>query len=141
MVADRELGPWLVAFVERHGGVAGSVHRLGEHELVLAAAHNIPPVVQDLTRRITRGKGMAGLAWERGVPVQTCNLQTDETGDVRPGARAVDAGAAVAIPVHDPDGSLVAVVGIAFPDERTLSDADLELWTADAAGLPRGSGQ
>ena len=47
---------------------------------------------------------MAGLAWLRGEPVSTCDLATDATGDVRPGARAVAAQAAVAVPVFEGDG-------------------------------------
>jgi hypothetical protein len=79
---------------------------------------------------------MAGLALERNAPVSTCNLKTDATGDVRPGARAVDAKAAVALPVRDSSGEVQAVVGIAYPDERDLSDAHLAELTADAALLP-----
>src|SRR5690606_40586038 len=55
----------------------------------------------------------------------SCNLQTDATGDVRPGARAVDARAAVAIPVRDAHGQLRAVVGIAFLGERELTPSEL----------------
>ena len=79
---------------------------------------------------------MAGLAWERGCPVQTCNLQTDTTGDVRPGARAVDARAAVALPVYDGAGALRAVVGFAFVDERTLDPETLEALSQLASTLP-----
>ena len=92
---------WLEDFVRSHGGAAGTVHRVDNGELVLEAAFNIPEPVRRVTARIPRGKGMAGLALERNQPVQTCNLRTDATGDVRPGARAVDAQAAVALPVHD----------------------------------------
>ena len=57
---------------------------------------------------------MAGLALERNRPVSVCNIQTDRSGDVRPGARAVNAQAAAALPIHDPAGDVRAVVGIAF---------------------------
>jgi hypothetical protein len=89
--------------------------------------------VQNVTRVIPRGRGMAGLAWERGQPVSTCNLQEDTTGDVRPGAKAVDAKAAVAFPVGSP---VRAVVGIAWHEERGLDDATLAAVTADTADLP-----
>ena len=79
---------------------------------------------------------MAGLALERNSPVQTCNLREDRTGDVRPGARAVDAKAAVALPVHDPSGAVVAVAGIAFDHERELGPDELERLTAGFATLP-----
>jgi hypothetical protein len=80
---------------------------------------------------------MAGLAWERDKPVSTCNLKTDQTGDVRPGAKAVDAQAAVALPVHDERGDLRAVVGIAFAGEREMSESELAELGRSAEQLPR----
>ena len=107
----------LETFLAAHGAVAGTVHMLDGEVLVLAAHHRIPDTVVAVTRTIPHGKGMAGLAWARGVPVQTCDLRDDPTGDVRPGARAVDAGAAVAIPVGQP---LRGVVGAAFAETGDL---------------------
>jgi hypothetical protein len=127
---------WLRAFVAESGGAAGTVHRVEGQELVLEAAFNIPEPVKRITARIPKGKGMAGLALERNAPVSTCNLKTDETGDVRPGAKAVDAKAAVALPVHAADGQVRAVVGIAYADERDIGDALLESLGQQAAGLP-----
>lgn len=127
---------WLNEFVTSRGGVAGSVHVIEAELLALKAALNLPPPVVNATRTIPRGKGMAGLAWERERPVLTCNLKTDETGDVRPGAKAVQAAAAVAIPVFDAGKQVRAVVGIAFADEREFSDADLSAFERDAAELP-----
>jgi hypothetical protein len=137
---DRKVSPekqvWLEKFLARHGGVAGTIHVLAGEQLVLEAAAHIPEAVQALVRRVPRGKGMAGLAWERGEPVQTCNLQTDASGDVRPGARAVAAQAAVALPVRDRAGALRAVVGIAFAGEREIESAELERLSRSAAELP-----
>lgn len=127
---------WLQDFVRGNGGAAGTVHRVLNGELVLEAAFNIPEPVRRVTARIPRGKGMAGLALERNAPVSTCNLKTDVTGDVRPGAKGVDAKAAVALPVRDSTGVVRAVVGIAYPDERDLSDAYLVELTKSAAQLP-----
>jgi len=116
----------------RHGAIAGTVHeRRGEHLHLIAHVH-IPPPVQERSRRIPRGKGMAGLAWERGVPVQTCNLKTDDTGDVRPGARAVEASAAVALPVGEP---LRGVVGVAFAFEGEIPADQLERLQAEAPAV------
>lgn len=119
----------LEAWLERHGAVAGSVHRRDGALLHLVAHVRLPPPVVEVSRTIPHGKGMAGLAWSRGVPVQTCDLQTDATGDVRPGARAVQAGAAVAIPVGDP---VTGVVGAAFPFEGDLPGDLLAALTAEA---------
>lgn len=128
--------PWLRGFVADNGGIAGTVHLVEGDALALAAAVNIPDKVQEITRRVPRGKGMAGLAWERGQPVQTCNLQTDTSGDVRPGARAVAAQAAVALPVRDASSSVRAVVGIAFAGERELGEDDLARLAGAAGALP-----
>jgi L-methionine (R)-S-oxide reductase len=127
---------WLQSFVSGNGGAAGTVHRVEDGELVLRAAYNIPEPVRRITARIPRGKGMAGLALERNQPVSTCNLKTDSTGDVRPGAKAVDAKAAVALPVHDSGGQVRAVVGIAYADERDLDDAQLAELSTRAKALP-----
>ena len=127
---------WLRAFIQQHGAVAGTIHLRGPEALALAAAVNIPPKVREIVAVIPRGKGMAGLAWERDEPVHTCNLKTDETGDVRPGAKAVDANAAVAIPIHGPDGALRGVVGIAFMGERDITAGELEALTRQAEALP-----
>lgn len=127
---------WLQRFVADHGGIAGTVHVIDGDALALVAAVNIPEKVQEVTRRIPRGKGMAGLAWERDAPVQTCNLQTDTSGDVRPGARAVNAQAAVALPVRDAAASVRAVVGIAFAGERELGEDELGRLASAASALP-----
>jgi hypothetical protein len=121
---------WLQGFVRDNGGVAGTVHMreldADDAPLTLRASVNIPPKVVEVVATIPRGKGMAGLAWERDEPVTTCNLKTDETGDVRPGAKAVDANAAVAIPIHDASGSVRGVIGIAYMGERDMTEAELE---------------
>jgi L-methionine (R)-S-oxide reductase len=116
--------------------VAGTVHRRDGDVLTLAAALNIPPPVLEKTRVIPKGKGMAGLAWERGEVVATCNLKTDQTGDVRPGAKAVNAQGAVAIPVHDAAGALRAVVGVAFSEDRDFSADELAALRRLAEALP-----
>ena len=134
---------WLQSFLEAQGGIAGSVHvvtepqeGLSEGVLELVAHVNLPPPVVEKTQLIPKGKGMAGLAWERNQAVSTCNLQADTSGDVRPGAKAVNAQAAVAIPVHAASGELRAVVGIAFLGDRDFSDADLREFEQQAKTLP-----
>jgi L-methionine (R)-S-oxide reductase len=131
-----ETESWLQAFIAKHGGVAGTIHAVSGDLLALRAAVNIPPRVVEVTRSIPSGKGMAGLAWERDAPVHTCNLKSDETGDVRPGAKAVDANAAVALPVHGEGGAVRGVVGIAWMGERTISESELAALGAEAEAAP-----
>lgn len=127
---------WLAGFLARHGGSSGTVHFFQDGGLRLAAAVNIPEKVCQIVAWVPWGKGMAGLALERGVPIQTCNLKEDASGSVKPGAKAVDAKAAVALPVKDAAGAVRAVVGIAFPDERQFSESDLAALADSAATLP-----
>jgi hypothetical protein len=127
---------WLKTFLAQHGGIAGSVHLLEGDQLKLSSSVNIPPPVVKITETIPKGKGMAGLAWERDEVVATCNLKSDTSGDVRPGAKAVDAQAALAIPVRAAAGGLRAVVGIAFMGERDFSAAELKAFEDSAASLP-----
>jgi L-methionine (R)-S-oxide reductase len=134
-MTDETLGPWLETFLARHGAVAGTVHVVRDDLLVIAAAHNIPPKVQEITARIPLGKGMAGLAWENDRAISTCNLKEDTSGAVKPGAKAVDAKAAVALPVHGGDG-VRAVVGLAWADERDLPDALVDGIARDAESMP-----
>lgn len=138
-MAEASVQDWLEAFIRDHGGVAGTVHAVSESDadvLEIAASVNIPPKVVEVTRRIPRGKGMAGLALERDAPVQTCNLESDDSGDVRPGAKAVNAQAAVALPVHGDDGVVRAVVGIAYLGERELPEDEIATLTASAKSCP-----
>ena len=130
---NENLSAWLSSFLAAQGAIAGTVHVVQGELLELRAAVNIPEKVQAVTRTIPKGKGMAGLAWERMQPVSTCNLKTDQTGDVRPGAKAVDAQAAVALPVLSAPGQLFGVVGLAFAGERELSQAELDALGREAA--------
>jgi L-methionine (R)-S-oxide reductase len=133
---DESMNRWLRELLDRHGAVAGTVHVVQGDALQITAAHNIPPKVQEVTARIPLGKGMAGLAWQHDRPISTCNLKEDATGAVKPGARAVDGKAAVALPVHEPSGVVRAVVGLAWADERDLPDGLLAGIATDAASLP-----
>ena len=142
MIDEFRLSSQLQELVKTFGGVAGSVHVVRGDELVMAAALNLPEPVQRATATIPMGKGMAGLAWERDEPVQTCNLKTDTTGDVKPGARAVDAKGAIALPIHGADNRVTAIVGIAFDDEREFSESEVgRLMDRAAAVVSDGNGR
>ena len=133
---DEATNQWLRALLERHHAVAGTVHVVKGDLLVIAGAINIPPKVQEVTANIPLGKGMAGLAWQHDKAIQTCNLQEDASGAVKPGAKAVDAKAAVALPVHDGSGTVRAVVGLAWMHENEIGAAELAAISRDAASLP-----
>jgi L-methionine (R)-S-oxide reductase len=128
---------WLESFITQHDAVAGTVHVQRGEDLYLTAAHNIPPKVIAIVAHVPHGKGMAGVAQVKKRPVQTCNLQTDETGNIKPGAKAVDAQAAVALPVLDETGSLRAVVGIAWSKEGEIGSTEEQALMKLAAALPQ----
>ena len=133
-----ETDAWLSNLLTHLGAVAGTVHVRDGDGLRLMSAVNIPEVVRKTVEFVPKGKGMAGVALGTGRPVQTCNLKDDASGNVRPGAKAVNARAAVAMPVRDGGGHIVAVVGVAFNDERELPEqevADLMQAAAPVVGL------
>lgn len=130
MSDNQQLETWLRQILAEVNATSGTVHIRENDGLRLAAALNIPPQVQQIVQWVPNGKGMAGLALQRREPIQTCNLQEDRSGAVKPGAKAVNAQAAIAIPVQDPTGKVLSVVGIAFQDEREFTPADIEKLTS-----------
>ena len=137
IVSDQnQLSNWLENFLAQYKATSGTVHLHENGGLRLAASVNIPPPVQQIVAWVPNGKGMAGLALQRNAAVQTCNLQEDRSGDIKPGAKAVNAQAAIAIPVPDAEGGVRAVIGMAFQEEREFSSADIEQFTGAASTLP-----
>lgn len=126
---------WLEAFIAAHDGLAGTVHRQDGADLRLSAALNIPPPVLKAVEFVPRGKGMAGLAQVRARPVQTCNLQDDDSGQINPMAKLVGGQAAIALPLVRNDGSVRAVVGIAFGFEGEIDATTQEQLESSAATL------
>jgi hypothetical protein len=127
---------WLESFIAQQDGIAGTVHVQRGEDLYLAAVHNIPPKVIAIVAHVPYGKGMAGLAQVRKEPVQTCNLKTDQSGNIKAGAKAVDAQAAIALPVLDERGGVRAVVGIAWGKEGEIGSDEEQAMMKLAATLP-----
>ncbi|MCH8617570.1 GAF domain-containing protein [Undibacterium sp. TS12] len=113
---------WLEASIASLGAAAGTVHIQRGEDLYLSAALRIPPPVIATVAHVVHGKGMAGAAQLRKAPVQTCNLQDDNSGNIRPGAKAVGAQAAIAIPLLSQAGEVMAVVGFAWQKEGDPAD-------------------
>jgi len=127
---------WLESVIAQVDAFAGTVHVQRGDDLYLTAAHNIPPHVVAIVAHVPHGKGMAGVAQVKKQPVQTCNLQTDETGNIKPGAKAVDAQAAIALPVLDEAGTVRAVVGIAWSKEGEIGQDEEKTLMKLAMSLP-----
>jgi L-methionine (R)-S-oxide reductase len=97
----------------RFGAETASLHLLDETGvLVLAAQVGLPPHIVEIVSRVPIGKGMAGLAALRNEPVSTCNIQTDDSGDVPKGARSTGVNGAIVVPVRDPEGRVRGALGI-----------------------------
>lgn len=103
----------------------GTMHVLDRGTLTLRAIHGaFPPPVMDAIRSIPVGKGMAGLAAERLEPVTACNIQTDTSGNVRPGAKATGMEGAIVVPMIDSKGTLRGTLGIANAASRDWTEAE-----------------
>ena len=107
---------------------SGTIHILESDGLLhlKAASKGLPEAVLTIVRTVPVGKGMAGLAVERAEPVGACNIQTDASGDVRPGARATGMEGAVVVPIFDGERAAGAL-GIANRAERTFSGEETAL--------------
>ncbi len=127
---------FLESLLERIGAMAGTVHEQRGDDLYLTAAQNIPTPVVAIVAHVAHGKGMAGVAQVKKQPVQTCNLQTDDSGTIKPGAKAVGAQAAIALPVLREDGEVRAVVGVAWDHEGELGPEFEQSMMQLAAALP-----
>jgi L-methionine (R)-S-oxide reductase len=102
----------LEEIVRRFGADTGSIHLLEDGVLILKAEVGLPPHVAEIVRRVPVGKGMAGLAAERNEPVSSCNIQTDETGNVQSGAKATGVNGAIVVPIRDVQGRARGALGI-----------------------------
>ena len=118
--------------VQRFGADSGTLHFLAADGLLhlAAASAGLPPPVLETIARIPVGKGMAGLAVERRQAVDACNIQTDDSGDVRPGARATGLAGAIVVPVFEGD-TVVGALGIANRAPRQFSAGEIDALIAD----------
>ena len=119
---------------------SGTLHVMGAGDGQLhlrAASAGIPPHVLEIVRVVPVGKGMAGLAAERREPVSICNIQTDTSGDVRPGARATGLEGAIALPMLLGDGAVAGVLGVANRAARTFTPEETEQLLAIGRTLAR----
>ena len=125
----------LEAIMRRFPADTGTIHRLEGNILVLEAEVGLPPPVVDIVRRVPVGKGMAGLAAERNAPVSSCNIQTDTTGDVRPGARQTGVNGAIVVPIRDAAGAVRGTLGIGVHREYEYPPDEVARLTDEAARI------
>ena len=108
--------------------VTGTIHRLNPATglLELVAQRGIPPAILDRVRQIPIGKGMAGLAAERRECVQVCNLQTDDSGVAKAGAKLTEMQGSIAAPIMI-NGALRGTLGVAKPTAYEFTAAERDL--------------
>lgn len=112
-----------------------SIHLLEDGVLILKAEVGLPPHIAEIVSRVPVGKGMAGLAAERNEPVSSCNIQTDNTGDVKPGARATGVNGAIVVPIRDANGQVRGALGIGVHREYEYSAEEISRLMEAAAKL------
>lgn len=133
-IAGGQLQNVLAAAIAHFGCQAGTIHLLREGVLKLAAHQNIPPPVVQIVETVPIGKGIAGLAAERREPITICNIQTDTSGQVRPGAKTTGMEGSLAVPMLA-DGELRGVLGVAKAEAYDWPQAEVDLLTQIAAAL------
>ncbi len=106
----------------------GTIH-IFNHEsklLELQAQQGIPSSLLPKMTQIPVGKGMAGIAAERKRPVEMCNLQTDDSGVARPGAKETKVEGSIAVPMLL-GGNLYGTLGIAKPVPYDFTKEEKEM--------------
>ena len=116
----------LSAVIKSMRAQTGTIHWIGDDGLLHLAAvvGQFPPPVMDASRVIPPGKGLAGLAAQGTTCITVCNLQTDESGQARPAARATGMEGAITAPCLAPDGRVIGVIGVANAQARTFTEVE-----------------
>ena len=122
--------PWddILAAVTKHFDCpVGTVHMMQDDGMLhLRSQIGLPPPVLDKVQVIPVGKGMAGIAAERKEAVQVCNLQQDDSGVVRPGAKQTKMEGSIAVPMMF-GNEVRGVLGIAKPTPYDFPEKDVEV--------------
>ncbi|MCA9284839.1 MAG: GAF domain-containing protein [Phycisphaerales bacterium] len=117
---------------------SGTIHLLGEDGVLhlQAASPGMPEVVLEKVRIVPVGKGMAGLAVERDRPVDACNIQTDTSGDVRPGAKATGLQGTIVVPIRR-NGRAIGALGVGCRAVRAFTPEEIARLEVCADGIAR----
>ena len=124
--AKRDPVAALKAALEHFNAETGTIHRLGEDGMLHLEAHagRIPDHLLPVIQTIPIGKGIAGLAVQDNRPVDLCNLQTDTSGQARPGAKATGARGSICVPIRR-GGEPIGALGIATAEERAFTEDEI----------------
>lgn len=125
----------LERILSEFGAETGTVHVLDGDSLVLRAHVGLPATVAAIVATVPIGKGMAGLAAELNAPVDSCNIQTDATGNVRPGAKATGVGGGICVPIRGMNRVVRGTLGIGVPHPHEYSVQERERLMSAAVKL------
>ncbi len=118
----------LAAILAEFRAESGTLHVIaGDGALHLRVAIGIPAHVLELVRVVPIGKGMAGLAAQRKCAMNSCNIQHDATGDLRPAAKETGLAGSVCVPVLDNKGEIIATLGVATRAVRAFTSDEEQL--------------
>ena len=113
----------------------GSIHLLEDGILKLKAQVGLPPHIAEIVALVPIGKGMAGLAFERNEPVSSCNIQSDDSGNVKAGARDTGVNGAIVVPIRNQSGEAQGALGIGVHHAYDYTDEETARLLAIAATL------
>jgi len=94
--------------------------------LHLRGAIGLPEHLLSVTQKIPFGKGMAGICAQRRQPVSVCDLQTNNSGLVRPRAKETKVAGAVVVPLLT-QGKVKGTLGIGKSDDHEFSDDEIRI--------------
>jgi GAF domain-containing protein len=111
----------------------GTIHKLHEPTQLLrmVAQVGLPPQLLNVVSIIPVGKGIAGECAQKNRPVTLCNLQTDNSGVAKPGAKQTGVGGAVCVPIRNGD-KVIGTFGIGTAREHEYSAAEINALQAAA---------
>ena len=91
----------------------GTIHKLHEPTqlLRLVVQIGLPAELLPVVSIIPVGKGIAGETAAKNLPVTICNLQTDNSGVAKPGAKQTGVGGALSVPMRA-GGKIVGTLGV-----------------------------
>ena len=104
----------------------GTIHKLHEPTQLLRLVGQIglPAELLPVVSIIPVGKGIAGETAAKNLPVTICNLQTDNSGMAKPGAKQTGVGGALCVPIRDGD-KVIGTLGIGTAREHEYSAKEI----------------
>jgi putative methionine-R-sulfoxide reductase with GAF domain len=133
---EADLHALLDEVLARFGCATGTIHLLDADSglLHIRAQRGLSEELLARVREIPLGKGLAGLAAQRGEPVRVCNLQADTGGMARPAAKQTGMAGAIAVPMVV-EGKILGVLGVAKPVEHEFDPEETARLLAAASAI------